>query len=118
MNIKAFSVLTGLSPYTLRYYERIGLLKNIQRNTSGHRTYTNKDTDWVKFILRLKETAMPLENILEYASLREQGDVTQSDRQYLLKEHRKNLKSYIQSQLEHLTALERKIEFYESQKVS
>ncbi|QTG90716.1 MerR family DNA-binding transcriptional regulator, partial [Vibrio furnissii] len=40
MNIKAFSELTGLSAYTLRYYEKIGLLKNVQRTPSGRRVYT------------------------------------------------------------------------------
>ena len=43
MNIKDFSNSVGLSPHTLRYYEKIGLLKNVQRNSSGHRVYSTKD---------------------------------------------------------------------------
>lgn len=73
MNMKAFSSLVGLSAHTLRYYEKIGLIKNVQRNSSGHRVYTAKDVKWLEFVIRLKETAMPLEEILEYARLREQG---------------------------------------------
>lgn len=43
MNMKAFSTLAGLSSHTLRYYEKVGLLNKIQRNSSGHRAYTAKD---------------------------------------------------------------------------
>ncbi|MCA2486645.1 MerR family transcriptional regulator, partial [Vibrio parahaemolyticus] len=37
MNMKEFSSAVGLSSYTLRYYEKIGLLKHVHRNSSGHR---------------------------------------------------------------------------------
>ncbi|CAK3653207.1 hypothetical protein VCRA2120E57_100056 [Vibrio crassostreae] len=82
MNMKAFSSLVGLSAHTLRYYEKIGLLKNVQRNSSGHRVYTAKDVKWLEFVIRLKETAMPLEEILEYARLREQGSSTVLEQQH------------------------------------
>lgn len=36
MNIKKFSEATKLTAYTVRYYEKMGLLKNISRNSSGH----------------------------------------------------------------------------------
>ena len=55
MNIKEFSNLVGLSAHTLRYYEKIGLLKNVQRTSSGHRAYTSKDQKWIEFVVRLKE---------------------------------------------------------------
>ncbi|CAH7238961.1 hypothetical protein VCHA37P193_660004 [Vibrio chagasii] len=67
------SGLVDLSAYTFRYYEKIGLLNNVQRNSSGHRVYIAKDVKWLEFVIRLKETAMPLEEILEYVRLREQG---------------------------------------------
>ncbi len=118
MNMKEFSLLVGLSSYTLRYYEKIGLLKHVQRNSSGHRVYSNRDIDWVNFIKRLKETGMPLEEIQQYASLRELGVRTLDARQELLERHREKLKQHIQQQVEHLNALETKINLYESGKVS
>ncbi|MBY7824214.1 MerR family transcriptional regulator [Vibrio fluvialis] len=117
MNIKAFSELTGLSTYTLRYYEKIGLLKNVQRTPSGRRVYTSKEVDWVRFIVRLKETGMPLGNILQYAELRACGTVSHSERQQLLEEHRKQLKAHLDTQLSHLQALDRKIEWYKAQEI-
>lgn len=118
MNIKMFSNLVGLSDYTLRYYEKIGLLKNVQRNTSGHRVYTEKDVKWVGFVIRLKETAMPLEEILEYARLRELGNNSVLERQALLEQHQQRLKAHIEQQQSHLSALEYKIDLYKDGKVS
>lgn len=113
MNITTFSNIVGVSAYTLRYYEKIGLLKNIHRSTSGHRFYTQNDVEWVGFIVRLKNTGMDLERIQQYADLRELGDRTLQQRKDLLEQHRIKLKSNIESQLTHLTALEEKIVFYE-----
>lgn len=118
MNMKAFSELVGLSPYTLRYYEKMGLLNKVQRNTSGHRDYTNKDVDWINFVIRLKDTGMPLSNILEYAKLRALGSGTVKERQDLLEQHKENLKAHIELQLNHLKALEEKIFLYKQKKVS
>lgn len=47
MNMKEFSHLAGLSAYTLRYYEKIGLLKDVRRNSSGHRDFSTKDLEWI-----------------------------------------------------------------------
>ncbi|MBJ7539675.1 MerR family transcriptional regulator [Marinomonas transparens] len=118
MNMQAFSKQVGLSAYTLRYYEKIGLLKNIRRNASGHRSYSNKDREWVGFIVRLKETGMPLENILQYAELREIGKGTLVERQQLLEQHQAYLTRHIALQLSHLEALESKINWYKSNKMN
>lgn len=115
MNMKTFAELTGLTPYTLRYYEKIGLLKGVQRNDSGHRVFSTKEVKWVEFIIRLKETGMPLEQILHYSELREQGEETILARQRMLEVHRKALKNKLKSQMKHLSALDSKIEFYKKQ---
>ncbi|MDC0610044.1 MerR family transcriptional regulator [Vibrio sp.] len=114
MNIKQFSQRIGLSPYTLRYYEKISLLRDIKRDSSGHRLYSENDIEWLKFIIRLKETGMPLERIKEYAELRASGDKTFAARQQLLEEHKENLKHSIEEQQSHLKALENKIHYYQT----
>lgn len=74
MNIKEFSKISGISAYTLKYYEKIGIFQEIQRNASGHRDFSENDLLWAQFINRLKETGMPLEQIREYATLRQKGE--------------------------------------------
>lgn len=112
MNIQAFSQFTQLSAHTLRYYEKIGLIKNIERNISGHRYFTQKDADWVEFIKRLKETDMPLKQILSYAELREAGPSTSVKRMQMLEDHAISLEANIKDQLNHLAMLKIKIKYY------
>ena len=59
MIIGEFSRLTGISAYTLRYYEKKGLL-HVERDGAGRRDYREADVEWVKFIKRLKDTGMLL----------------------------------------------------------
>ncbi|CCK77667.1 MAG: MerR family transcriptional regulator [Oleispira antarctica] len=112
MNIKQFSELVDVSAYTLRYYEKIGLLKNIIRNSSGHRYFTQKDVEWIKFVKRLKDTGMSLETIGDYADLRHQGQSTSGLRMRLLEEHTELLKDKIDIETLHLNKLKEKIEYY------
>ncbi|REG82129.1 MerR family transcriptional regulator [Marinomonas pollencensis] len=118
MNMKVFSEKVGLSSHTLRYYEKIGLLNQVQRNASGHRVYGKKEEVWVGFIKRLKETGMPLEEVLRYATLREAGGSTLLERQHLLEKHREGLMRHIEQQQAHLSVLEEKIDLYKSGKVA
>ncbi|WP_281869964.1 MerR family transcriptional regulator [Brevibacillus parabrevis] len=55
--------LTGVSSYTLRYYEKIGLLPPLKRNSGGIREYSDLDIRFVHFLNSLKKTGMSLEDI-------------------------------------------------------
>ena len=70
--IQEFAALTGLSADTLRYYEKEGLLAPA-RYANGYRIYSERDAAWLAFILRLKETNMPLAQIKAFARLRAGG---------------------------------------------
>lgn len=109
---------TGLSTHTLRYYEKEGLLKNIQRNQSGQRVYDQQDLEWLIWIKRLKSTGMALDQIKKFSSLRQQGNQTFSLRQQLLVEHAKLLKEEISRLHQELDIVEFKIVFYEQKKLA
>lgn len=115
LSIQQFAARTGLSADTLRYYEKIGLLRHVARDASGFRVYGPRDLEWVSFILRLKDTGMTLDDITRYADLREQGDATLAARQALLEAHAAKLKARLQRDQEHLDALRAKIELYRQQ---
>ncbi|MEC1035540.1 MerR family transcriptional regulator [Bacillus paralicheniformis] len=57
---------TSISSYTLRYYEKIGLLPPPKRKNSGRRFYTETDIQFMTFLKSLKETGMSLEDIHEF----------------------------------------------------
>ena len=115
MSVQQFAARTGLSAHTLRYYEKIGLLRQVARDASGCRVYGPRDLEWVGFILRLKETNMALDDIIRYADLRELGDSTLEARQALLEAHAAKLQERLQRDREHLDALQKKIELYRQQ---
>jgi DNA-binding transcriptional MerR regulator len=112
MNIKNFSELTQVSVHTLRYYEKIGLLRHINRNSSGHRLFTDKDVDWVEFIKRLKAMGMELNKIQQYADLRELGESTSRQRQQMLEEHVLVVEKRIEGEVCNLKKIKQKIQFY------
>jgi len=112
MNIKTFSKLSNISAHTLRYYEKIGLLKRISRTSSGHRFFTQEDSVWVEFIKRLKDTGMSIKHIQKYAELRELGPQTSVLRMQLLQEHTALLKQKIALESAHLQKLDEKIDYY------
>jgi len=114
INIQRFSALTNLSSHTIRYYEKIGVLKHIARNSSGHRFFTTKDIEWIQFVKRLKEMGMPLDNIKLYADLREQGESTAEQRKQLLQEHVVILEQRIALEALHLKKIKEKILYYEN----
>lgn len=114
MNVKEFSKHIGINPHTVRYYEKIGLLRNVQRLPNGHRFFSDKDIQWISFVQRLKETGMPLDQIHQYADLRAQGDSTLLARQRLLEAHAKALEESLAKQQHHLEKLSEKIAFYKS----
>ena len=67
---------TGLTAHTLRYYERIGLIAPVPRASGGQRRYATADLDWIEFLLRLRDTRMPVAQMLVFARLRAEGDAT------------------------------------------
>ena len=88
MNITEVSKKYDLSPYTLRYYERIGVLPNVTRTKNNIRDYSEKDCRWVEFIKCMRNVGMPIEVLIEYLPLFQQGDTTKEARKKLLIEQR------------------------------
>ena len=54
MKIGELAKRSGLTAYTIRYYERIGLLPYADRNQSRHRDYDATILTWIEFLGRLK----------------------------------------------------------------
>ena len=79
LTIQQVAQQTGLSIDTLRYYERIRLIEPIRRVPNGHRRYTQEDIDWISLLMHLKETGMPLAQMVRFAQMRRQGPSTLLD---------------------------------------
>jgi DNA-binding transcriptional MerR regulator len=104
----------GLTPDTLRYYERDDLLlRPVPRASSGHRRYEDRDLTWIELITRLRATGMPIRNIRRYAALVRSGDGNESERLELLRAHRALVLQQLAEVEGHLAAVDYKIGLYE-----
>ena len=113
--IQQVAEMTGISAHTLRYYERIGLLEPIGRHdSSGHRRYLESDLGWIHFVVLLRNTGMPIQQMQRFMDLARQGDDTIADRVEVLTEHSRELSEHIAMLQGHLDHLNRKIGFYTS----
>jgi DNA-binding transcriptional MerR regulator len=112
LSIGELATACGLSTHTLRYYEKLGILKPADRGTGGRREYRADAVAWLDFVLRLKITGMPLAEIRYYARLRASGDTTLQPRLKMLELHRQRLMSHISELSENLAALDSKMKTY------
>jgi DNA-binding transcriptional MerR regulator len=112
MKIGQLAKRSGLSAYTIRYYERIGLLPRADRDRSGQRDYDASILTWIEFLDRLKTTGMPIRDMLRYAALRESGVGTEAERRALLERHRENVRAHVADLQACLLVLDTKIGGY------
>ena len=114
MKIAEVSERYGISLDTLRYYERIGLIPPVNRNGSGIRDYSELDVRRVEFIKCMKSAGLPLEVLIEYFGLVQQGDQTIAARREILKEQREQLVARMAEMQKTLDLLNYKIKVYEN----
>lgn len=113
MLISEFSRKSGVSVHTLRYYEKLGLLKSVRRNASGRRVYEANDLEWMQWINRLKSTGMPLAGIKKFAELRLIGDASMTDRRNMLMDHATKLEAEIDRLNHELGIVRYKVQAYQ-----
>lgn len=112
MKIGDIARRSGVSAYTLRYYERIGLLPYADRDSGGQRDYDPSILTWLAFLGRLKTTGMPIRDMLAYAALRQAGAATIAERRRLLEAHRDAVRARVGELEASLLVLDSKIAGY------
>jgi DNA-binding transcriptional MerR regulator len=86
---------TGFSLDTIRYYEKIGLLAPIDRTAGGRRRFTDTDVRWLLLLRCLRETGMPITQMLRFVELSRAGTHTITERVTLLEEHDQHIDNEI-----------------------
>jgi DNA-binding transcriptional MerR regulator len=114
LSIQAFAQKTGLTPHTLRYYERIGLISPVSRKPSGQRLYNEGDHTWVVLLHCLRATGMPIAQMCRFAEMCRQGEHTIPDRVQLLGDHEREVLARIAQLQTSLVAVGQKIKTYQS----
>ncbi|OGN94308.1 MAG: transcriptional regulator [Chloroflexi bacterium RBG_13_48_10] len=114
MKIAQVSERYGISSDTLRFYERIGLIPPVNRSESGVRDYGEIDVRRVEFIKCMRSAGLPIEVLIEYVGLVQQGDQTIDARKKILVEQRKQLAARMEEMQKTLDILDHKIKVYEN----
>ncbi|MER6911018.1 MerR family transcriptional regulator [Streptomyces sp. NPDC000594] len=110
--ISEVAARTGLSAYTLRWYERIGLMPHVDRSHTGQRRFTDSDLDWLDFVGKLRLTGMPVADMVRFAELARAGEHTMRDRRDLLVRTRADVLARVAELRDTLAVLDYKIDFY------
>jgi DNA-binding transcriptional MerR regulator len=115
LTIQQAAAACGLTVHTLRYYERIGLIRPVPRRGNGHRRYRADDMGWIAFLLRLRATGMTVEEMARYARLREAGETQDSlaERKRMLQAHAERVALDAAALNETLAYLRHKISLYD-----
>ena len=114
MKIAEVSDRYDISQDTLRYYERVGLIPPVNRKESGIRDYNEIDVRRVEFIKCMRSAGLPIEVLVEYVGLVQQGDQTIEARKEILKEQREQLAAKMEDMQKTLDLLDYKISVYEN----
>ncbi|MBG9449247.1 MerR family transcriptional regulator [Cytobacillus firmus] len=69
-----------LTVYTLRYYDKEGLMPFVERTPSGNRLFKESDLSALKVIECLKATGMPIKEIKNFIDWCSEGDATLQQR--------------------------------------
>lgn len=91
MTIKEVSEKFEISQDTLRYYERVGMIPPVTRTPGGIRDYQESDIGWVEMALCMRNAGLPVEVMIEYLKLFQEGDSTIPARLKLLTDQREVL---------------------------
>ena len=96
----------GISPSTIRYYDKEGLLPNVKRK-NGQRVFEEIDLRFLVLLTCLKNTGMPIKRIREYVEMIQQGDDSLTDRYQIIQEQRQ----FVLQQIEQLNYFLSELDF-------
>ena len=105
MTIAEVSKKYNISQDTLRYYERVGMIPPVNRTPGGLRDYRDEDCRWIELAKCMRSAGLPIEAMIEYVRLFQEGDETIAARLKLLTDQRERLleqKNSIESMLDRL----------------
>jgi DNA-binding transcriptional MerR regulator len=113
MTIGEVSALTGLTTYTLRFYEQEGLFfAPVRRNAAGRRVFTREEVEWLKVCTKLRSSGMPLPEIQRYATLVRDGAGNEAERFEILRRHEAKVQQQVADLQEALGVIHHKVELY------
>lgn len=113
MTIKEVCEKFDITPDTLRYYERVGVIPEVHRTKGGIRDFTDEDVAWVENAICMRSAGVSVEMLIEYVRLYQEGDGTFQARRDVLEEARQEVQKNIEKYQATLDRLNFKISRYD-----
>ncbi|MFC7677345.1 MerR family transcriptional regulator [Paenibacillus sp. GCM10028914] len=104
----------NLTPYTLRYYDKEGLMPFVERNSSGTRLFKESDIGALKIIECLKSTGMPIKEIKNFIDWCSDGDSTLQQRYNMFMERKAVVEAQIEELKKSMEVIEHKCLYYKT----
>lgn len=103
-----------LSAYTIRYYEKEGLLPAVSRDENGNRVFNDNDIEWIMLIRCLRDTGMSVSEIKRYVELCMEGDNTVEIRRQMIEQHKQTVEQKIEQMKIYLKKINKKLSCYDN----
>ncbi len=112
--IKQAAEIMNVTPTTLRFYDKQGLLPNIERKESGYRIFSDDDMAMLKVIACLKKSGMPIKDIQQFAKYVQMGDDSLQERYEMVLERKREVEKQIEELQSTLDFINYKCWYYET----
>lgn len=104
----------NLTVYTLRYYDKEGLLPFVERTASGTRMFKESDMEALKIIECLKATGMPIKEIKNFIDWCSEGDSTLQQRYDMFMERKASVEAQMEELKKAMELIEYKCFYYKT----
>ncbi|MBS1369224.1 MAG: MerR family transcriptional regulator [Lentisphaeria bacterium] len=116
--VKQVAEMLELSSHTIRYYDSIGLIPQLDRTDGNIRMFSEYTMSWVALVHCLRSSGLPIEGVKRYIKLCKIGDSTILDREKLILDQEVHLQELIAELHHQLDVLLQKKEYYRELKES
>lgn len=104
----------NLTVYTLRYYDKEGLMPFVERTPSGTRVFKESDISALKIIECLKATGMPIKEIKSFIDWCSDGDSTLQQRYDMFMERKATVEAQMEELRKTMEVIEHKCSYYKT----
>ncbi|MEY8732020.1 MerR family transcriptional regulator [Peribacillus frigoritolerans] len=102
----------NLTTYTLRYYDKEGLMPFVERTPSGTRLFKESDINALKIIECLKATGMPIKEIKNFIDWCTDGDSTLQQRYDMFLERKATVEAQMEELNKNMELINHKCDYY------
>ena len=112
--IKEAAEIMNVTPTTLRYYDKQGLLPFMGRRESGYRIFSENDILMLRLIECLKKSGMPIKDIRQFTEWVLQGDASLQERYHMFLERKQAVEKQMAELQETLDFINHKCWYYKT----